>query len=241
MIVNRTGFEQFVGFFQGFGGIAVIQGITQLQFHQTGEGRINLSSRGNIFARGFIITTAQSAFGQQQVTRQLLLGRQVLNFLQIAVAQFDIVHLVGCVCRQHQGQSAVVARFFIRQHLSGLLLGLLKLAFKESQTGGTQIMGGFTSFARRAKAVHAAGHVQNARQQAYQQIQQHHQYQQTDHKRNQVDAYHGLLGHHIHITTVHTGANRQSGGYGKQDNRPNQAFHALSPFTPAGAAGLAGC
>ena len=170
MIVNRTGFEQFVGFLQGFGGITVIQGITQLQFHQTGKGRINLGSRGNIFARGFIITTAQSAFGQQQVTRQLLLGRQVFDFLQIAVAQFDIVHLVGRMRRQHQSQSTVIARFFIRQHLSGLLLGLLKLAFKESQTGGTQIMGGFTPFASRTKAVHAAGHVQNTGQQAYQYV-----------------------------------------------------------------------
>ena len=240
VIIDGTGFLQLGGFVEHLQRIAVVKRITQLQTHQAGEAGVDLCGGVEVVFGSRIIAPTQRRFGQQQIAGKLLFRGQGFDVFQITVAQGGVVHLVGRVRAQHQGQRAVVAGFFIGQHFGGFLLSLLKFAFKKRQTGIIQRRRCLPPLPRHAETLHAAGHMQNAGNQAHQQIKHNHQRQQAQDKGMQIDAQHGLFHHHIDIAVIQACTHGNGHGHGKQHDNPNQASHACSPFTAgAGAAGLA--
>ena len=113
------------------------------------------------------------------MTGKLLFLWQVFDFMQVAVAQFEVFHLVGRMRAQHQSQGAVVACFFVLQDFGGFLFGFFKTAFKICQTRAVQRGRSLTTFAGNAEALHTRRNVQEAEHEFNQEIQDEYAQQQA--------------------------------------------------------------
>ena len=112
---------------------------------------------------------------------------------------------------------------------------MLEFAFEVGEAGFVERDFGMMRLAAAAEAAHAAGNVDDAVNQAQQQVEQHHEHDHGAHKQMQVyrNLGLGLIDNDIYVAAVMLRGNGESDCGGKQHDNPNQAFHDSIPLRAA--------
>ena len=178
---------------------------------------------------------------------ELLFFRQLGDVGQIVQAGFAVAALIGSVGGQEQRQHTVVAGFFVGQHFGGLLFGLTVFAFKIRQTSGIKRLRGLAALAAGAETAQTAGGTEQRGEHAHQNIKQQHAQQQADDKQVEINPHQQGVHLNEYVAGINIGQQRQPDADGKQDDNPNQLFHACAPLVLASglvsglACGFSGC